>query len=57
MKIGFLVCPGTMPGSPRRREDAYEHDLQVDAIRPEIEKLGGTLTEVDWRDPIEAFDS
>lgn len=44
-----------MPGSPRRREDAYEHDLQVDAIRPEIEKLGGTLTEVDWRDRIEAF--
>ncbi|MBO6945620.1 hypothetical protein [Altererythrobacter sp.] len=56
MKIGFLVCPGTMPGSARRREDAYEHDLQVQAIRPEIEAHGGTLTEIDWRDPIEAFD-
>jgi glutathione synthase/RimK-type ligase-like ATP-grasp enzyme len=55
MNIGFLVCPGTMPGSPNRREDAFEHDLQVDAIRPEIEKLGGTLTEIDWHSPIESF--
>ncbi|RGP40135.1 hypothetical protein BPTFM16_00411 [Altererythrobacter insulae] len=55
MKIGFLVCPGTMPGSSRRREDAYEHDLQVDAIRPAIERRGGKLVEIDWRDPIEAF--
>lgn len=55
MKIGFLVCPGTMPGSPTRRVDAFEHDYQVDAIRPEIEALGGTLTEIDWRDPMASF--
>lgn len=55
MQIGFLTCPGTMPGSPTRRADAYEHDHQVDAIRPALEARGGTLSEIDWRAPIEAF--
>lgn len=55
MKIAFLTCPGTMPGSPSRREDAYEHDLQVDAIRPELEARGGRLVELDWRESIDAF--
>lgn len=55
MKIGFLTCPGTHPGSPTRREDAYEHDFQVDAIRPELEKLGHHLVEIDWRAPAETF--
>ena len=56
MKIGFLTCPGTMPGSPVRRDDAFEHDLQVDAIRPALAARGGTLIEIDWRAPLEAFD-
>lgn len=51
MKIGFLTCPGTHPGSPTRREDAYEHDLQVDALRPELARLGHELIELDWRTP------
>lgn len=55
MKIGFLVCPGTMPGSPQRRRDAYEHDLQIDAIRPKIQELGGSLVQIDWRAPIDSF--
>ena len=55
MHIGFLTCPGTHPGSPDRRADAFEHDLQVDAIRPELEKLGHELVEIDWRSPVESF--
>ncbi|ABC62661.1 ATP-grasp domain-containing protein [Erythrobacter litoralis] len=55
MHIGFLTCPGTHPGSPDRRSDAYEHDLQVDAIRPELEVRGHSLVEIDWRSPVEAF--
>ncbi len=55
MKIGFLTCPGTHPGSSRRREDAYEHDVQVAALRPALESRGHSLIEIDWHDPIEAF--
>ncbi len=55
MNIGFLTCPGTHPGSTDRREDAFEHDLQVDAIRPELQARGHELVEIDWRSPLEAF--
>ena len=55
MKIGFLTCPGTMPGSPTRRDDAFEHDYQVDAIRPAMEARGGSLIEIDWRAPLADF--
>jgi glutathione synthase/RimK-type ligase-like ATP-grasp enzyme len=55
MKIGFLTCPGTHPGSPTRREDAYEHDIQVEALRPAMAKWGQDLVEIDWRSPVETF--
>ena len=55
MQIGFLTCPGTMPGSPTRRADAFEHDVQINAIRPALEVRGGKLSEIDWRAPVEAF--
>lgn len=55
MNVGFLTCPGTHPGSSHRRPDAYEHDMQVDAIRPELEARGHTLVEIDWRSPVESF--
>lgn len=53
MKIGFLACAETMPDGGIRRGDAYEHDLQVRAIRPAIEARGGVLDEVEWRAPPE----
>ncbi|MDN3646303.1 hypothetical protein QWY75_08835 [Pontixanthobacter aestiaquae] len=58
MKIGFLACPGTMPPASaatgaKRRGDAYEHDLQVAALRPALEERGGSLTEIDWHSPLE----
>lgn len=55
MNIAFLTCPGTHPGSPARRADAWEHDLMVAAIRPELEAHGHRLVEIDWRSPVEAF--
>ena len=55
MKIGFLTCPGTHPGSPTRREDAFEHDIQVEALRPAMAARGQKLVEIDWRSPVEAF--
>ena len=55
MHIGFLACPETMPSAGTRRGDAFEHDLQMAALRPAIEGRGGTLTEIEWRSPIEAF--
>ena len=52
MQIAFLACPGTLPGSPTRRIDAFEHDLQMAALR---EGLAGraALADIDWRAPLE----
>lgn len=52
MKIAFLACPTTLPGSPTRRPDAFEHDLYLGAVR---EGLGarGTVTDIDWRAPLD----
>ena len=52
MKIAFLACPATLPGSPTRRPDAFEHDLQLGTLR---DGLAGRaeVTEIDWRAPLE----
>ena len=55
MEIGFLCCPGTMPGSSRRRADAFEHDMQFGALEPAFARLGLMLREVDWHAPDSAF--
>ncbi len=52
MKIAFLACPATLPGSPTRRPDAFEHDLYIDALRAGIGNRG-TVTDIDWRAPLE----
>ena len=54
MKIAFLACPETLPGSPSRRPDAFEHDLQLAALR---EGLGARakVTDIDWRAPLEVL--
>ena len=51
-KIAFLACPDTLPGSPTRRPDAFEHDLLLGALR---EGLGtrAELTDIDWRAPLD----
>lgn len=52
MKIAFLACPETLPGSPVRRPDAFEHDLYLDAVRSGVGSRG-TVTDIDWRAPLE----
>lgn len=56
MQIGFLTCPGTHPGSPSRRPDAHEHDVQIAALRPALNARGIGLVEIDWRSPLDAFE-
>ena len=50
-KIAFLACPDTLPGSTTRRPDAFEHDLQLAALR---DGLGtrAEVTDIDWRAPL-----
>ena len=60
MKIAFLACAETLPSSPTRRADAFEHDYQIAALRAGFDALGvaGSRVEVidvDWRAPLEAL--
>lgn len=59
MRVAFLACPETLPaalgGAAVRRGDAFEHDLQIAALRPAIEAQGGSLTEIEWRSPLSEF--
>lgn len=54
MRIAFLACPGTLPGSPTRRYDAFEHDYQIAALR---EGLAGRaeVVDLDWRAPFDVL--
>ena len=51
-RIAFLACPDTLPGSPTRRPDAFEHDLQIGALRQGLDGRAEVL-EFDWRAPLE----
>ena len=55
-RIGFLACADTLPGEGPRRGDAFEHDLEVAALRPAFAEAGLELIEIDWRAPLEAFE-
>lgn len=52
MKIAFLACPATLPGSPTRRPDAFEHDLLFDALNAGLAGRAD-LTGIDWRAPLD----
>jgi glutathione synthase/RimK-type ligase-like ATP-grasp enzyme len=52
MKIAFLACPGTLPGSPTRRYDAFEHDNQIAALRDGLAARAEVI-DIDWRAPFE----
>lgn len=55
MRIAFLTCPGTEPGSPVRRDDAFEHDLMIAALGPAFAAAGLELAETGWREGDGAF--
>ncbi len=52
MKIAFLACPITLPSSPTRRPDAFEHDLQLAALRDGF-GTRAQVQDIDWRAPLE----
>ena len=47
-KIVYLCSQVTIPGSPNRRSDAFEHDRTMDALRPEFESHGMLLEDICW---------
>ena len=51
-RIAFLACPTTLPGSPLRRPDAFEHDLLIDALRAGLAGRA-EVTAIDWRAPLD----
>ncbi|MEK6541338.1 MAG: hypothetical protein AABZ45_04365 [Pseudomonadota bacterium] len=53
MNIAFLACSDTMPGSPTRRADAFEHDYQIAALRAGLSGSGVGVVDVDWRAPLD----
>ena len=55
VRVGFLACETTLPGSPIRRSDAFEHDLQVAALAPALAAHGIGMVELDWVGPLESF--
>ena len=59
-RVAFLGCGATLPaacgGAAERRGDAFEHDLEVAALRPAFAAAGLQLVEIDWRAPLDRFD-
>lgn len=51
-KIAFLACPTTLPSSPTRRADAFEHDLLFDAVNAGLAGRA-ELIATDWRAPLD----
>ena len=51
MKIAYLASQVTLPGTPNRRSDAFEHDYMMDALRPAFSARGLEIEDVSWDDP------
>ncbi|WP_286828416.1 MULTISPECIES: ATP-grasp domain-containing protein [Kordiimonas] len=50
MHLCFLSSRVTMPGSPVRRVDAFEHDQMMENLTAAFEACGGRVTDVSWDD-------
>jgi len=50
IKIAYLASKVTLPGSPDRRSDAFEHDRMMDALRGPFREQGMDVIDVDWAD-------
>ena len=51
MNIAYLSSVVTMPSSPIRRDDAFEHDLTMQAFRPAFAERGMTVIDIAWDAP------
>lgn len=56
-KIAYLSSKVTLPGSPIRRDDAFEHDHMMDALRGPFAEHDMSLHDVDWADPAQDWAS
>jgi len=50
ISIAYLSSKATLPGSPTRRSDAFEHDRMMDALRDPFAERGLDVQDVDWAD-------
>jgi len=50
MRIAYLASRLTLPESPDRRFDAFEHDLMIDCLMPAFADKGSTLAIHAWDD-------
>lgn len=57
ISIAFLASKATLPGSPTRRTDAFEHDRMMDALRAPFSEKGMHLVDVDWADASQDWSS
>ncbi|MEM1147679.1 MAG: hypothetical protein AAF582_12290 [Pseudomonadota bacterium] len=48
IKIAYLASKVTLPGSPTRRSDAFEHDRMMEALRGPFAALGMAVEDIDW---------
>lgn len=56
-KIAYLASKATLPGSPLRRSDAFEHDRMMTALRAPFAVLDMDLIDVDWADQAQDWSS
>lgn len=49
-KIAYLASKATLPGSPTRRTDAFEHDRMMTALSGPFAARGMEVVDVDWAD-------
>ncbi|MGA1343104.1 MAG: ATP-grasp domain-containing protein [Hyphomonas sp.] len=54
-KIAYLASRVTLPGSPIRRTDAFEHDYMMDALRGPFAARGMRIDDIAWDDPKAAW--
>ncbi len=50
MRIAYLSCALTLPDSPDRRADAFEHDQMVETLAPPFEGKGAQVVPLAWDD-------
>ena len=56
-KIAYLASSVTLPGGLDRREDGFEHDQMMAALRPAFADKNMTLIDVDWADETQDWSS
>ena len=50
IKIAYLASKATLPGSPTRRSDAFEHDRMMTALSAPFAENNMQIIDVDWAD-------